>query len=112
MKTEYFKQDEFVFKEGDLGEDFFIIEEGAVDCLKLKTNANESTFEFVRRLNSGDHFGELALINSQQRSLSIRVSSAEGAKLHRLGQDAFKRILGSIEKYLKKDYGRGEQATD
>mmetsp|Transcript_1080 Transcript_1080/g.1990 ORF Transcript_1080/g.1990 Transcript_1080/m.1990 type:complete len:174 (+) Transcript_1080:1216-1737(+) len=35
LKTIYLKKDEFVFREGQEGEDFYIIEAGTVDCLKL-----------------------------------------------------------------------------
>lgn len=69
-----FAKDEFVFKEGDEGLEFFIIEKGEVECLK---NGESETDELksIRKLNSGDHFGELALINNDQRSLSVRAAS-------------------------------------
>lgn len=59
----------------------------------------------VRTLGAGEHFGELALINNDTRSLSVRVKS-EKVSLLRLDRDAFTRILGSIEKHLMKDYNR------
>jgi len=94
----YLKHNDFVFKEGDEGEDFYVIENGEVDCLKLQdVDEGEKCFIKVRTLKTGDHFGELALINKQKRSLGIRVSSADGAKLHTLDKDTFTRILGSIE---------------
>ena len=55
----------------------------------------------IRTLKVGDHFGELALINNEKRSLSVRVRS-DDVSLLTLDRDAFIRILGSIEKYLKK----------
>lgn len=60
----------------------------------------------VRTLHSDDHFGELALINNQKRSLSIKVISESGCKLLTLDRDSFERILGSIEMHLKKDYDK------
>jgi hypothetical protein len=36
LKTLYLKKDDFVLKEGDEGNEFFIIEEGSVECLKLE----------------------------------------------------------------------------
>jgi cAMP-dependent protein kinase regulator len=36
LKTIYLKKDDFVLKEGDEGNEFFIIEEGSVECLKLE----------------------------------------------------------------------------
>jgi len=67
------KEDEFIFEEGDLGEEFYIIEDGEVDCLKKSKQSDK--LMFVRKLKRGDHFGELALINNKNRSLSIKTSS-------------------------------------
>jgi CRP-like cAMP-binding protein len=95
-------KDEFVFREGDSGEEFYIIEEGEVECLK-KSNSIEG-FTLIRALEKADHFGELALINNKSRSLSIRIFSPE-CKLLKLDRDTFTRILGSIGKHLEMDYG-------
>ena len=59
----------------------------------------------MRTLESGAHFGELALINNEKRSLSIRVKS-ESCKLLKLDRETFTRILGSIKDHLQKDYGK------
>ena len=87
---------EFVFKEGDSGEEFYIIESGEVECLKIHKLGLKIGFVLVRCLKSGEHFGELALINNDKRSLSIRVKS-ESCKLFKLDRETFTRILGSIE---------------
>lgn len=65
---------------------------------------DDGTEKVVRVLKAGCHFGELALINNEKRSLSIRVCSEAGSKLLSLDRETFTRVLGSIEKYLKKDY--------
>ena len=104
LQTIYLKKDDFVLKEGDEGKQFYIIEEGSVECLKLESVGDKKGFVSVRSLSAGDHFGELALLNKEKRSLSIRVSSDQGCKLLSLDKDSFERILGSIEKNLKKDY--------
>jgi cAMP-dependent protein kinase regulator len=104
LKTLYLKNDEFVLREGDEGNEFFIIEDGHVECLKLESVGDKKGFVSVRTLGPGDHFGELALLNKEKRSLSIRVCSQSGCKLYSLDKDSFERILGSIEKHLKKDY--------
>ena len=94
---------EFVFKEGTTGEEFYIIESGEVECLKLYKVGQKTGFVLVRCLSNGHHFGELALINNEPRSISIRVKS-DTCKILKLDRDAFTRILGSIEQHLKKDY--------
>lgn len=98
------KKGDFVLKEGDDGKEFFIIECGVVECLKLHISPGEKPkFINVRELNKGEHFGELALINNEKRSLSIRVKS-DTSRLLKLERETFTRILGSIEKFLNKDY--------
>lgn len=106
LKEVYLKDNDFVFKEGEEGESFYVIEQGSVDCLKLHEKPEGACFVKVRTLSEGDHFGEIALINKQVRSLSIRVSSANGCKLLMLDKETFTRILGSIEKFLNKDYDK------
>jgi cAMP-dependent protein kinase regulator len=98
-------KNEFVIREGDEGKEFFIIEEGEVECLKLHKIGDKQGFVLVRELSSGDHFGEVALINKEKRSLSIRVKS-QTTTLLRMDYDTFTRILGSIEEKLKKDYNK------
>ena len=93
---------EIIIKEGEEGKEFYIIEEGELECMKLIEVNGRSGFVRVRNLNKGEHFGEMALINNMNRSLSIRAKTA--CKLLRLDRDTFTRILGSIEKHLAKDY--------
>ena len=103
LQTITLLKNDFVIKEGDDGDDFYIIESGQVDCLKLYSIRNKSGLVRVRTLGQSEHFGELALLNNMKRSLSIRVRS-DKCVLLRLDRDTFTRILGSIEKNLKKDY--------
>lgn len=100
-----YTKDEFVLKEGEEGQEFFIIEEGEVDCLKLYQLDSKMGFVHVRTLQNSEHFGELALINNDKRSLSVRVKSAT-CSLLKLDRETFSRILGSIDMHLMKDYNK------
>lgn len=99
----YFKG-EAIVREGDEGEEFYIIESGSCDCLKLHENKGRKGFVVVRTLQGGDHFGEIALIRHEPRSLTVRAK--EDCKLLKLDKETFTRILGTIEKHLKLDYGK------
>ena len=61
------------------------------------------TDRVIRKLTSGDHFGELALINNEKRTLTVKCGSQK-AKLLALDRGTFTRILGSIEQFLHLDY--------
>ena len=78
---------------------------GEVQCLKLHQHSGKTGFVLIRELKSGEHFGELALINKEKRSLSVRVSS-ETCRLLKLDRETFTRILGSIQDKLNKDYNK------
>jgi len=103
LEAFYFEKGLNIITEGDDGDYFYIIEEGDVECYKKDGNTEIS----VRMLKTGDHFGEIALIKDEKRTLSVRAAS-EKVKLLALNRESFNRILGSIEKYLKKDYSSAE----
>ena len=62
------KPEEYVFKQGDRGDKFYIIEEGTVTI--------EAKGKLVNRLYDGDCFGEAALIDRKPRNASVRCESA------------------------------------
>lgn len=96
LKAVTIKAGEYVFKEGDTGEEFFIIETGEVECVK---NEEDGQVKVVRVLKRGDYFGEIALIKDIQRTLGVRALSK--CELLKLDRETFRRLLGSIQKHLK-----------
>ena len=82
LEVQYFEEGNVIVKEGDVGEYFYIIEDGNVLCIKEETN------EVIRELSKGDYFGELALIeHEQKRTLTVKASS--NCKLLVLNRDTF-----------------------
>ena len=63
----------------------------------------DTTFDKVRTLTQGEHFGEIALINNVRRTLAVRAGS-QITRLLSLNRGTFNRILGSIKTFLKEDY--------
>jgi cAMP-dependent protein kinase regulator len=103
LESKEYQKGDYIITEGEEGDNFYIIEEGSVHCLKSQEDPSQGEI-LVRTLSRGDHFGELALINNVKRSLSIKVFS-DTCKVLALGREVFNRILGNIRKYLNKDYG-------
>ena len=79
-----FEKDQFVFKEGDDGDAFYIITAGQLRITKQMPCGHEF---IVAELGSGDIFGELSLVNEAKRSASCRFLE-EGTVL-RLSREAF-----------------------
>lgn len=81
LNVKVLSKGEYVFLEGEPGDNFYMIQEGVVECVKMQKPAQlgESAVEMhVRDLGAGEHFGELALLNPDgggKRSLSVRVKS-------------------------------------
>ena len=97
LQVQYFEAGDVIVQEGDIGEYFYIIEDGNVECIK------EEGKEVIRELNPGDYFGELALIEQLQKR-TLTVKAKQDCKLLVLNREIFYRVLGSFTNYLKKDY--------
>lgn len=63
-------QGEVVFHEGEIGEAMYVIAEGGVDIL---VRGSEGQLELVEELYAPQFFGEMALIEKECRSATIRV---------------------------------------
>ena len=70
-----------------------------MECGHVKS---DNSFELIRKLEVGDHFGEIALVKGVQRTLSVK--SIGISQLLSLTKSSFERIFGSIKQQLKGDY--------
>lgn len=70
-RTFEFATGEFIFREGDLGTEMYIVHEGRVEI--LHDLANES--RQVALLEKGDFFGEMSILEERPRSASARAVS-------------------------------------
>ncbi len=76
-----------VFAEGDVGDSLFVIESGAVRVLKKGREGNEE----VARLSSGQHFGEMALIDEEHRSATVE--AVEDTKLIQIKRGDWENLI-------------------
>ena len=64
------KAGDCVIKEGDDGDNFYVVESGALTCTKrLKPDDAEDTF--LKEYQPGESFGELALLYNAPRAATI-----------------------------------------
>ncbi|OHS99381.1 cAMP-dependent protein kinase regulatory subunit [Tritrichomonas foetus] len=80
---------EEVVKQGDDGDEFYIILQG--ECIVSKAENGGEPKE-VGRLRSGDYFGELALMQNTPRAATV--SAGDNCKLVKLDRASFHRLLG------------------
>jgi CRP-like cAMP-binding protein len=82
-----YRESEFLCREGEPGEELFVLVEGSVQVGKQAEGATR----ILRTLTTGDHLGELAILRKQPRSASIWATSSVRALV--LGSDALRSIL-------------------
>lgn len=92
MEEKKVENDEFVIKQGDEGNNLFIVEEGTLRCTK-KEKLNDPTCEdkFLLEYKKGMAFGELALLYNAPRAASIQATSS--GVLFSLDRETFNHIV-------------------
>ncbi|MFN9906640.1 MAG: cyclic nucleotide-binding domain-containing protein [bacterium] len=84
-----FKKSSTVIKEGDDGDFVYVVYSGTLSCSKNS--------QFLKKYNSGDTFGELALLYNAPRAATIVADT--DSHLYRLDRESFNYIVkGSAEK--------------
>ncbi|XP_037822242.1 cGMP-dependent protein kinase 1 isoform X1 [Lucilia sericata] len=92
LQRKFFETNTCIVKEGDIGNEFFIIRGGTVTIKKLNENGEERV---VDRRKRGDYFGEQALLNADCRQASV-YADAPGTEVLKLDREAFISYLGTI----------------
>jgi len=97
LKVENFSQGSLIIKQGDVGDRFYLLEEGKAVAYKALGQKQEKVKEYEK----GMYFGELALIKNEPRAASINCET--DCKLISLDRLSFKRLLGPIENLLSRN---------
>lgn len=79
---------DFVFREGDLGTEMYIIQEGRIEILKKSASGHE---RLLAALEKGDFFGEVSILEDLPRTASARV--AADATLVQINGSTFDHML-------------------
>lgn len=94
-----FMEGEYVIREGEWGELFYIIEEGT--AIATKTLTPGCAPKQVKNYSAGDYFGELALLRGEPRAANIVATSS--FKCVSLDRYSFRRLLGPLEEILQRN---------
>ena len=97
LKSKKASAGETIIKQGDEGNEFFILEEGKAFATKDVDGKEERVLNYA----PGDYFGELALLNNAPRAATVKAE--EDCKLLCLDRMAFKRLLGPLETLLQRN---------
>lgn len=88
LRERKFRRGEYIFYEGDEGNQLFIIAEGLVKVTKLNEDGREKILSI---LGPGEFFGELSLFDGAPRSATIQAKSE--CKMYSLERKEFLNLL-------------------
>jgi putative ABC transport system ATP-binding protein len=94
MTKRHFAAGETIIREGDPGEEFFLISEGEVDVVRADRE--------VARLGPGDFFGEVALISGEPRNATV--VAVDEVDAYVLGKDDFQTALATSQSFRDQLY--------
>lgn len=105
FKEESYKQGEYIIREGEEGNQLYLIEEGEAIATKVM-NLGEEAKE-VMAYKTGDYFGERALLKNEPRAANVIAKT--DCLVVNMDRHSFKRLLGPIEELLKRNLSVYEQ---
>src|SRR5262249_25947347 len=73
-----------IFREGEPGRYVYVLKTGMVEVARRRPDGTE---EVIRRLEPGDHFGEMALLRHAPRSATVRTLTA--VEVFKISPDQF-----------------------
>ncbi|EDQ84849.1 uncharacterized protein MONBRDRAFT_39101 [Monosiga brevicollis MX1] len=95
-----------IVKQGDEGDDFFIIVEGTAVVTQSNDKGESGQ---VGELGAADYFGEIALLKDNKRHATV---TAKGeVKCVKLDRETFERVLGPIEDILRRNMENYQKFT-
>lgn len=98
LESVSFKEGDVVLKQGEVGDNFYLIEAGEASVAKKEDDGSVRKFP---NLKKGDYFGELALLTNKPRAATI--TAAGKLKCATLGKQAFDRLLGPALDIIKRN---------
>ena len=98
LKSLTFYKGDYIVKEGEMGDVFYIIYEG--ECNATKLIKNKETI--MKKYTYGNYFGERALVKGEPRYENI-IAFSDIVRVFTFDRDSFNRLLGPIEDILKRN---------
>jgi cAMP-dependent protein kinase regulator len=100
MEEKVVQPGEYVIKQGESGNDLYVVDSGKLACSKLFADNADSTF--LKNYEPGDSFGELALLYNAPRAATIVAS--EESVLFVLDRETFNHIVKDATVKKRQEY--------
>ncbi|NXE79932.1 KGP2 kinase, partial [Cochlearius cochlearius] len=94
LEVEYYNKGDYVIREGEEGNTFFIIAKGKV--IVTQSTADHSQPQLIKNLHKGDYFGEKALISDDVRSANV-IADEYNVECLVIDRETFNQTVGTYE---------------
>ncbi|XP_040439614.1 cGMP-dependent protein kinase 2 [Falco naumanni] len=94
LEVEYYDKGDYVIREGEEGNTFFIIAKGKV--IVTQSTADHSQPQLIKNLQKGDYFGEKALISDDVRSANV-IADEYDVECLVIDRETFNQTVGTYE---------------
>ena len=94
------KPGDYIIKQGEEGDNLYVVESGVLSCSKLFAGNSEPTF--LKKFHPGDSFGELALLYNAPRAATIVADN--DAVLWSLDRNTFTHIVKDAASKKREKY--------
>jgi ABC-type lipoprotein export system ATPase subunit len=92
IQPETFQPGNIIIQAGDLPDKFYLVTEGQADVLLPDENGNQCV---VAHLQSGQYFGEIAILNGSTRMATVQASGKTAVNVVALEKETFHNLVGS-----------------
>ncbi|XP_072784735.1 cGMP-dependent protein kinase 2 isoform X4 [Taeniopygia guttata] len=94
LEVEYYDKGDYVIREGEEGNTFFIIAKGKV--IVTQSTTDHSQPQVIKNLHKGDYFGEKALISDDTRSANV-IADEYNVECLVIDRETFNQTVGTYE---------------
>ena len=105
FQEEEYKAGDFIIKMGEVGNKFYLLEEGTLVATKVLDPHEEA--KEVMHYNPGDYFGEIALLKNEPRAANVIAKT--DVKVVALDRHSFKRLMGPLDAIMRRNLQLYEQ---
>lgn len=98
LRITHFEPGDYILRQGDPGNDFYIVEEGQCHVTKSVDGEEQKVNDHLE----GDYFGELALLKNEPRAANVIATTK--VKCVTLDRRTFNRLLGPVQNVLDREY--------
>eukprot|EP00919_Chromeraceae_sp_WS-2016_P054668 GHVR01129954.1.p1 GENE.GHVR01129954.1~~GHVR01129954.1.p1 ORF type:complete len:396 (+),score=89.88 GHVR01129954.1:24-1211(+) len=98
LKTDTFVNEEYIVRQGGVGDKFFLVESG--EAIATKSFVPGQAPKQVMQYKRGDFFGELAILKNEPRAANIIAKGP--CTCASLDRASFKRLLGPLQTILSR----------